>query len=359
MNSLKRAQNHKEINYRHVTYTSSSETNDLNDYQSMNKNIEQSGSSIIEANAQNPTKNIITNASYLHSHSSGYNSGNPNGSYSSYSTSVGNDKVYSSSSGIYATGSSYDLPKDDYKEQKMLSDDLLAQEVLAKCGPSFTYQRKDYLHDISSMQQQEQQQQQQQKQIDIGPDTSTTSTNNQLNTTYNVNNSTKNNNNNINNNNSNINNSSVKNISRIQQQSNNLNHIYQDINTTTNSESNEELNINNKNSSLNDNNLNKSSNNLNDTANSSQQEQTCNVNIIKIEPPPTLYSASSVINQDPDPIRIVKPNSQNIIYKQQVNIRYLQPPTPPPPAPIIIREKQLSRPAPQPPIIIRYAIIEI
>ena len=65
-------------------------------------------------------------------------------------------------------------------------------------------------------------------------------------------------------------------------------------------------------------------------------------------------STSSIINQDPDPIRILKPNNQNIVYKQQVNIRYLQPPTPPPPAPIIIREKQMPPPPPQPPIIIRF-----
>jgi hypothetical protein len=61
----------------------------------------------------------------------------------------------------------------------------------------------------------------------------------------------------------------------------------------------------------------------------------------------------SVINQDPNPLRILKPNNQNIIYKQQVNIRYLQPPTPPPAAPIIIREKQVAQPQNQPPIIIR------
>ena len=63
----------------------------------------------------------------------------------------------------------------------------------------------------------------------------------------------------------------------------------------------------------------------------------------------------SSINQDPDPIRITKPNTQNVIYKQEVKIKYLQPPTPPPPAPIIIREKQLPLENPtQPPIIIRY-----
>ena len=68
------------------------------------------------------------------------------------------------------------------------------------------------------------------------------------------------------------------------------------------------------------------------------------------------YDANaSTINQDPDPIRITKPNTQNVIYKQEVKIKYLQPPTPPPPAPIIIREKQLPAENPnQPPIIIRW-----
>ncbi|RNA21205.1 hypothetical protein BpHYR1_024281 [Brachionus plicatilis] len=66
-----------------------------------------------------------------------------------------------------------------------------------------------------------------------------------------------------------------------------------------------------------------------------------------------ISESNSGINLDEDPIIITKPNSQNVVYKQQVNIRYLQPPTPPPPAPIIIREKQLSPPPRQPPIIIR------
>lgn len=72
-----------------------------------------------------------------------------------------------------------------------------------------------------------------------------------------------------------------------------------------------------------------------------------------------ISESSTGINQDEDPIIISKPNSQNVVYKQQVNIRYLQPPTPPPPAPIIIREKQLSPPPRQPPIIIRYFLINL
>ena len=82
-------------------------------------------------------------------------------------------------------------------------------------------------------------------------------------------------------------------------------------------------------------------------------------NVIKIEPNKNLYSSSaaSTINQDPDPITVRKANNQNIVYKQQVNIRYLQPPTPPPPAPIIIREKQCAPQPALPPIIIRLVFL--
>ncbi len=41
------------------------------------------------------------------------------------------------------------------------------------------------------------------------------------------------------------------------------------------------------------------------------------------------------INLDPEPIVIKRKNEDNIEYKQNVFIRWLQPPTPPPPAPII------------------------
>jgi hypothetical protein len=53
-------------------------------------------------------------------------------------------------------------------------------------------------------------------------------------------------------------------------------------------------------------------------------------------------SSSASINQDPDPIRILNQNDQNIVYKEQVIFRYLQPPTPPPQAPIIICEKTVT-----------------
>ena len=41
------------------------------------------------------------------------------------------------------------------------------------------------------------------------------------------------------------------------------------------------------------------------------------------------------LNSDSNPIVIRKENNQKVVYKQNVFIRWLQPPTPPPPAPII------------------------
>ncbi len=49
---------------------------------------------------------------------------------------------------------------------------------------------------------------------------------------------------------------------------------------------------------------------------------------------------------DNPPVRVVKPSAQNVVYRKEIRIRYLQPPTPPPPAPIIIREKHIP---PNPP----------
>lgn len=51
-------------------------------------------------------------------------------------------------------------------------------------------------------------------------------------------------------------------------------------------------------------------------------------------------------SQENPPVKVVKPNPQNVVYRKEIRIRYLQPPTPPPPAPIIIREKHI---APNPP----------
>lgn len=47
------------------------------------------------------------------------------------------------------------------------------------------------------------------------------------------------------------------------------------------------------------------------------------------------------------PVKVVKPCTQNVVYKKEIRIRYLQPPTPPLPAPIIIREKRVPPKPPQ------------
>lgn len=43
------------------------------------------------------------------------------------------------------------------------------------------------------------------------------------------------------------------------------------------------------------------------------------------------------VQSDNDPLRVVRPSEQNVHYKQQVNVRFLQPPPGPEPAPIIIK----------------------
>lgn len=43
------------------------------------------------------------------------------------------------------------------------------------------------------------------------------------------------------------------------------------------------------------------------------------------------------LNHDPNPEIIIKPNPDPITYQQNVSVRYLVPPTPPPPGPLIIR----------------------
>ncbi len=78
-------------------------------------------------------------------------------------------------------------------------------------------------------------------------------------------------------------------------------------------------------------------------------------------PPPPPHSSSDphdssfsaqhylhqINSQDTPPVRVVKPSTQNVVYRKEIRIRYLQPPTPPPPAPIIIREKHIPPRPPQ------------
>ncbi|CAF1197365.1 unnamed protein product [Rotaria sordida] len=58
------------------------------------------------------------------------------------------------------------------------------------------------------------------------------------------------------------------------------------------------------------------------------------------------------INRQP-PIVIRKKLPNNVTYKQNITVRYLKPPTPPPPGPLIIREVRPPPPPPQSPIQIR------
>jgi len=58
------------------------------------------------------------------------------------------------------------------------------------------------------------------------------------------------------------------------------------------------------------------------------------------------------INYDPNPEIIYHDNPDNIIYTQKVGVRYLKPPTPPPPGPILIREIQSTPPNAPPPFVV-------
>ncbi|CAF5182419.1 unnamed protein product, partial [Rotaria magnacalcarata] len=61
---------------------------------------------------------------------------------------------------------------------------------------------------------------------------------------------------------------------------------------------------------------------------------------------------STSLNQDSDVEYIQRPNNNRITYQQDIAIRYLQPPTPPPSGPLIIREIHAPRPPERPPLII-------
>ena len=54
---------------------------------------------------------------------------------------------------------------------------------------------------------------------------------------------------------------------------------------------------------------------------------------------PNRQGAPIVPMSNADPQVIFKPNNQEVVYKQNIMVRWLQPPTPPPPAPIVIRGK--------------------
>lgn len=59
------------------------------------------------------------------------------------------------------------------------------------------------------------------------------------------------------------------------------------------------------------------------------------------------------INEDPNPDIIQKHTNQQLLYTQEIAIRYLRPPTPPPPGDIIIRQEKNIPISPAPPIVLR------
>jgi hypothetical protein len=59
------------------------------------------------------------------------------------------------------------------------------------------------------------------------------------------------------------------------------------------------------------------------------------------------------LNDDPEPEIIVKKNNQEVVYEQEIGIRYLRPPTPPPLGEIILRQEKNIPTPPAPPLVIR------
>ena len=58
------------------------------------------------------------------------------------------------------------------------------------------------------------------------------------------------------------------------------------------------------------------------------------------------------LNYDPDPEIIYRDNPDKLVYVQKVGVRYLKPPTPPPPGPLVIREIQATPPQEPPPLVV-------
>ncbi|CAF1475230.1 unnamed protein product [Didymodactylos carnosus] len=97
-----------------------------------------------------------------------------------------------------------------------------------------------------------------------------------------------------------------------------------------------------------------SSASFNHASSSSLHRSTSGVNLGSPNYPPNLLDINKYpINYDPHPEMVHRPNLNHITYKQDVAVRYLQPPTPPPPGPIVIREIRAPALPDAPPIVIK------
>lgn len=53
------------------------------------------------------------------------------------------------------------------------------------------------------------------------------------------------------------------------------------------------------------------------------------------------HNSQHLLQNNANPQVVYRNNNQEVVYKQNIMVRWLQPPTPPPPAPIIIRGNSL------------------
>jgi hypothetical protein len=72
----------------------------------------------------------------------------------------------------------------------------------------------------------------------------------------------------------------------------------------------------------------------------------------KSEPYLNQIHLNNDINYDPNPEVIYRDNLDDVVYTQKVGVRYLKPPTPPPPGPILIREIQSTPPQDPLPLVV-------
>lgn len=64
------------------------------------------------------------------------------------------------------------------------------------------------------------------------------------------------------------------------------------------------------------------------------------------------FSRSYKLNEDHDPVRVIKPTTP-VTHRQNVRVRYLDPPAPPQHAPIVVHERMMTPPPPPPPLVIK------
>lgn len=94
------------------------------------------------------------------------------------------------------------------------------------------------------------------------------------------------------------------------------------------------------------------------TTTTTKTTSSASLNLSQLEEEATRWSGhlpltAYPVNDDHSPEIVTKRSDQQLLFKQQVRVRYLQPPTPPPPGPILVKQEPRVPMPVAPPIIIR------